>query len=91
MIENAASALLRLRDSINVAAVDAATRVLRAARRIEFYAVGNTAVVALDGQLKFFRFRAFNLALAHTGASASESTPAAPVGAPPKPSTDKSK
>ena len=57
VIENAASALLRLRDSINVAAVDAATRVLRSARRIEFYAVGNTAVVALDGQLKFFRFR----------------------------------
>jgi glucokinase len=57
VIENTASALLRLRDAINVDALEAATAVLREARRIEFYAVGNSSVAALDGQLKFFRFR----------------------------------
>ncbi len=57
VIENTASALLRLRDAINVDALGAATKLLGAARRIEFYAGGNSSVVALDGQLKFFRFR----------------------------------
>lgn len=57
VIENTASALLRLRDAINIAALEEATALLRQARRIEFYAKGNTSVVALDGQLKFFCFR----------------------------------
>lgn len=57
VLENTASAILRLRDAINVSAIEAATACLRDARRIEFYAVGNAAVVALDGQFKFFRFR----------------------------------
>ncbi len=57
VIENTASALLRLRDTINVDALEAATALLCEARRIEFYAVGNASVVALDGHLKFFRFR----------------------------------
>ncbi|HZV63987.1 MAG TPA: SIS domain-containing protein, partial [Telluria sp.] len=30
---------------------------LRKAKRVEFYAMGNSRVVALDGQHKFFRFR----------------------------------
>jgi len=56
-MENTASAILRLRDTINVAAIEEATTLLRRARRIEFYAIGNAAVVALDAQFKFFRFR----------------------------------
>lgn len=57
VMENTASAILRLRDTINVAAIEEATTLLRRARRIEFYAIGNAAVVALDAQFKFFRFR----------------------------------
>lgn len=57
VIENTASALLRLRDTINVGALEEATSMIRSAKRIDFYARGNSAVVALDGQLKFFRFR----------------------------------
>ncbi|WP_417069739.1 glucokinase [Niveibacterium terrae] len=56
VIENTASALLRLRDTVNVTAIEEATRLLVDAQRIDFYARGNAAVVALDGQLKFFRF-----------------------------------
>ena len=41
---------------VNVAAIEEATRLLLDAKRIDFYARGNAAVVALDGQLKFFRF-----------------------------------
>ncbi|MCX9157061.1 glucokinase [Niveibacterium sp. 24ML] len=57
VMENTASAILRFRDSINVAAIEEATSLLRHAKRLEFYAIGNSAVVALDAQLKFFRFR----------------------------------
>ena len=38
-------------------AIDRAIELLRRARRVEFYAMGNSRVVALDGQHKFFRFR----------------------------------
>ncbi|GAA5183809.1 bifunctional transcriptional regulator/glucokinase [Niveibacterium umoris] len=57
VMENTASAILKLRDVINVSAIEEATRILGRARRIEFYAIGNAAVVALDAQFKFFRFR----------------------------------
>lgn len=66
VLENTASALLRLRDAINVSAVEAATVLLRNAARVEFYAVGNAAVVALDAQLKFFRFRIPSVAYSDT-------------------------
>lgn len=57
VLDNTASAILRLRDSLNTAAVAEATELLRTARRIEFYGMGNSSVVAMDGQHKFFRFR----------------------------------
>jgi RpiR family carbohydrate utilization transcriptional regulator len=57
--DNAVSALLKYR---NVAAVNPFDRAIvalaetgRAGRRIEFYGVGNSGIVAQDAQLKFFR------------------------------------
>jgi glucokinase len=40
-----------------VTSIDRAIQLLRKANRVEFYAMGNSRVVALDGQHKFFRFR----------------------------------
>jgi len=57
VIDNTVSAILKFRDQIDVNAIDRAIELLRRARRIEFYAMGNSRVVALDGQHKFFRFR----------------------------------
>ena len=59
VIDNAVSALLKYR---NMAAGNAFERAItalveagRSGRRIEFYGVGNSGVVAQDAQLKFFR------------------------------------
>jgi len=59
VIDNSASALLKYR---NLAAANAFERAIgalveagRHGRRVEFYGVGNSGVVAQDAQLKFFR------------------------------------
>ncbi|BAL24988.1 glucokinase [Azoarcus sp. KH32C] len=57
VLDNTVSAILRLRDGLDPAAVDRAIGLLQKASRIEFYGAGNSSVVALDGQYKFFRFR----------------------------------
>jgi len=57
VIDNTVSAILKFRDQLDVHSIDRAIEILRGARRIEFYAMGNSRVVALDGQHKFFRFR----------------------------------
>lgn len=57
VLDNTISAIVQFRESLNVEAVDKAIALLRAARRVEFYASGNSAVVALDAQHKLFRFR----------------------------------
>ena len=57
VIDNTVSAILKFRDQLDVHAIDRAIEILRRARRVEFYAMGNSRVVALDGQHKFFRFR----------------------------------
>jgi glucokinase len=57
VIDNTVSAILKFRDQLDVVSIDRAIQVLRKARRVEFYAMGNSRVVALDGQHKFFRFR----------------------------------
>ena len=57
VIDNTVSAILKFRDQLDVHAIDRAIELLRRARRVEFYAMGNSRVVALDGQHKFFRFR----------------------------------
>jgi glucokinase len=57
VIDNTVSAILKFRDQLDVNSIDRAIEILRRAKRIEFYAMGNSRVVALDGQHKFFRFR----------------------------------
>ncbi|MBQ5941309.1 glucokinase [Massilia sp. AB1] len=57
VIDNTVSAILKFRDQLDVHAIDRAIEILRRARRVEFYAMGNSRAVALDAQHKFFRFR----------------------------------
>jgi glucokinase len=57
VIDNTVSAILKFRDGLDVKAIDRAIDMLRRANKVEFYAMGNARVVALDGQHKFFRFR----------------------------------
>jgi glucokinase len=67
VLDNTISAIVQFRESLNVETVDKAIALLRAARRVEFYASGNSAVVALDAQRKLFRFRIPSVA--HTDAA----------------------
>ncbi len=59
VIDNAVAALLGFRNALAVPAVERAIAALaeagRSARRIEFYGVGNSGIVAQDAQHKFFR------------------------------------
>jgi glucokinase len=57
VIDNTVSAILKFRDQLDVRSLDRAIELVSRARRVEFYAMGNSRVVALDGQHKFFRFR----------------------------------
>ncbi|MCA3000238.1 MAG: glucokinase, partial [Rhodocyclaceae bacterium] len=56
VLDNTASAVLQLRDQLNRKAIDQAIELLLAAKRIEFFAIGNYGVVAEDAQYKFLRF-----------------------------------
>ncbi|RVT53487.1 MurR/RpiR family transcriptional regulator [Rubrivivax albus] len=59
VVDNAVSALLKYRNSAAGGAVEQAIALLteagRQGRRIEFYGVGNSGIVAQDAQHKFFR------------------------------------
>jgi glucokinase len=57
VIDNTVSAILKFRDQLDVRSLDKAIALVAKAKRIEFFAMGNSRVVALDGQHKFFRFR----------------------------------
>jgi glucokinase len=57
VIDNTVSAILRFRDQLDVRSLDRAIELVSKAKRVEFYAMGNSRAVALDGQHKFFRFR----------------------------------
>jgi len=57
VIDNTVSAILRFRDQLDVRSLDRAIELVSKARRVEFYALGNSRAVALDGQHKFFRFK----------------------------------
>jgi glucokinase len=57
VIDNTVSAILQFRDQLDVRSLDRAIALLTHAKRVEFYAMGNSRAVALDGQHKFFRFR----------------------------------
>jgi len=56
VLDNAMSAFLRARNDINSDRIDNAIELLLRARRIEFYGVGNSGIVAADAQHKFFRY-----------------------------------
>jgi glucokinase len=56
VLDNTASAVLKMRDQLNSDAVDRAIALLLNARRIDFYALGNYGVIAQDAQYKFLRF-----------------------------------
>jgi len=55
VIDNTASAILRFRDALDGDAIGRAIGLVQAAARVELYGIGNSTVVALDGQYKFFR------------------------------------
>lgn len=59
VVDNAVAALLKYRNTAGsqafARAIDALTETARQQRRIEFYGVGNSGIVALDAQHKFFR------------------------------------
>ncbi len=59
VVDNAVSALLKYRNDAAAGAIDQAIEALsqagRERRRIEFYGVGNSGIVAQDAQHKFFR------------------------------------
>ena len=59
VIDNAVAALLKYRNDASSHAIERACEALtaswRAGRRIEFYGVGNSGIVAQDAQHKFFR------------------------------------
>ncbi len=57
VVDNTVSAILKFRDQLDVRSIDRAIELVAKANRVEFYAMGNSRVVALDGQHKFFRFR----------------------------------
>lgn len=55
MIDRAAKAIASLRDDMDSATLAKAARAIAEAGRLEFYGQGNSGIVALDAQHKFFR------------------------------------
>ncbi|MDR5833276.1 bifunctional transcriptional regulator/glucokinase [Caballeronia sp. LZ034LL] len=56
VLDNTVSAILQLREHLNFDNVERAIDILNGARRIEFYGLGNSNIVAQDAHYKFFRF-----------------------------------
>jgi len=56
VLDNTVSAILQLREHLNFDHVEEAIDLLNGARRIEFYGLGNSNIVAQDAHYKFFRF-----------------------------------
>jgi glucokinase len=56
VLDNTVSAILQLREHLNFEHVETAIDLLNNARRIEFYGLGNSNIVAQDAHYKFFRF-----------------------------------
>lgn len=57
VLDNTIQAIAEFRESLNVDAVEQAIELLRQARRVELYAIGDSTTVAADAQRKLFRFR----------------------------------
>jgi len=56
VLDNTVSAILQLREHLNFEHAEQAITLLSGARRIEFYGLGNSHIVAQDAHYKFFRF-----------------------------------
>ena len=56
VLDNTISAILQLREHLNFEHVERAIELLNGARRIEFYGLGNSNIIAQDAHHKFFRF-----------------------------------
>ena len=57
VIDNTVAAILLFRDQLDIASLDQTINALRSANRVEFFALGNSRAIAMDGQHKFFRLR----------------------------------
>ena len=66
VLGNTAAALLGARRSLKESELENAIAMLTHARRIEFYGVGNSGIVAQDAQHKFFRFGISTVAYSDT-------------------------
>ncbi len=55
VIDSGIASLIKVRDSLPAEQVQTAVDILAAARRIEFYGLGGSGIVAQDAQHKFFR------------------------------------
>lgn len=66
VLGNTAAALLGARRTLNEDSLENAIAILTHARRIEFYGVGNSGIVAQDAQHKFFRFGVSTVAYVDT-------------------------
>jgi len=66
VFDNTVSALIKCRNEVNPAAIEVAVEMLAHARRIEFYGLGNSGIIAADAQHKFFRFGIPTVAYADT-------------------------
>jgi RpiR family carbohydrate utilization transcriptional regulator len=66
VIDNAVAAFLRYRNEVNHLAIEQATDALmntyRLGKRLEFFGAGNSGIVALDAQHKFFRLGVTSIA-----------------------------
>ena len=58
VFDRAIAALMTVRNHLDPAALERATRILAKAKKIEFYGAGNSGIVAMDAQHKFFRLGA---------------------------------
>ena len=56
VLDNAVSALIKCRNEVSAPNLQRAVDWLAGARRVEFYGLGNSGIVAADAQHKFFRF-----------------------------------
>lgn len=66
VFDNTVSALLKCRNEVSPATMEQAVALLSAARRVEFYGVGNSGIIACDAQHKFFRFGIHTVAYTDT-------------------------
>jgi len=57
VFDTAVSEILNVRSQIDQSVLEKAIQTLAKARRVEFYAFGGSAPVAMDGQHKFFRLK----------------------------------